>query len=268
MPADASPRSANRAGAVASVNAAGSQSATSSHSRGIDTRASGVGRTDQAEATRRVVSDERADAHISTRLPQALKAELEEMAKGESRSLTAQVISIFENYIDARDDSGLGLLTALITAVLADLGPAAAALGAAPSAEATRDWIASSPFAYDQAVQAINVLLEAFRPPGERLPEHLREPRPLPAAPVSGEGPPIEIDFNGQARALGEGAAGLALLAVADPDALLPGTGHGKLRRLGVRIQQRFPDAAERIRANLERHRQEKLGRAPDEGKP
>src|SRR5205823_7325465 len=38
MPADASPRSANRAGAVASVNAAGSQSATSSHSKGIDTR--------------------------------------------------------------------------------------------------------------------------------------------------------------------------------------------------------------------------------------
>src|SRR6202040_2265273 len=51
IPADASPRSANRAGAVASVNAAGSQSATSSHSRGIDTRASGVGRTDQTEAT-------------------------------------------------------------------------------------------------------------------------------------------------------------------------------------------------------------------------
>src|SRR5258705_8865791 len=51
MPADASPRSANRAGAVASVNAAGSQSATSSHSKGVDTRASGVGRTDQAEAT-------------------------------------------------------------------------------------------------------------------------------------------------------------------------------------------------------------------------
>jgi hypothetical protein len=51
MPADASPRSANCAGAVASVNAAGSQSATSSHSRGIDTRAPGVGRTDQAEAT-------------------------------------------------------------------------------------------------------------------------------------------------------------------------------------------------------------------------
>src|ERR1700748_438253 len=51
MPADASPRSANRAGAVASVNAAGLQSATSSHSRGIYTRASGGGRTDQAEAT-------------------------------------------------------------------------------------------------------------------------------------------------------------------------------------------------------------------------
>jgi hypothetical protein len=51
MPAEASPRSARRRGAVTSVNAAGSQSATSSHASGIDTRASGVGRTDQAEAT-------------------------------------------------------------------------------------------------------------------------------------------------------------------------------------------------------------------------
>jgi len=102
------------------------------------------------------------------------------------------------------------------------------------------------------------VLLEAFRPPGERLPEHLREARPLPAAPVSGEGPPIEIDFNAQARALGKGAARLALLAVADPDAFPPGTGHGKLRRLGVRIRQRFPDIAARLRAELERHRAHK----------
>ena len=51
MPAAASPRSAKRAGAVASVKAAGSQPATSSHSSGIETRASGVGRTDHAEAT-------------------------------------------------------------------------------------------------------------------------------------------------------------------------------------------------------------------------
>jgi hypothetical protein len=33
------------------VNAAGIAAATSSHSSGIETRASGVGRTDQAEAT-------------------------------------------------------------------------------------------------------------------------------------------------------------------------------------------------------------------------
>jgi hypothetical protein len=51
MPSDASPLSAKRAGAVTSVNAAGSTSATSSHVSGIETRASGVGRTDHAEAT-------------------------------------------------------------------------------------------------------------------------------------------------------------------------------------------------------------------------
>src|SRR5439155_249192 len=51
MPAAESPRSAKRFGAVISVNAVGSQSATSSHSSGIETRASGVGLTDQADAT-------------------------------------------------------------------------------------------------------------------------------------------------------------------------------------------------------------------------
>jgi len=40
-----------RDGAVTSVNAAGSHAATSSHASGIDTRASGVARTDHAEAT-------------------------------------------------------------------------------------------------------------------------------------------------------------------------------------------------------------------------
>ena len=51
MPAEASPRFLKRFGAVTSVNAAGSQSGTSSHSSGIDTRASGSGRTDHADAT-------------------------------------------------------------------------------------------------------------------------------------------------------------------------------------------------------------------------
>jgi len=51
MSADASPCSVNRRGAVTSVNAAGSQSATSFHESGIETRASDVGRTDHADAT-------------------------------------------------------------------------------------------------------------------------------------------------------------------------------------------------------------------------
>jgi hypothetical protein len=189
------------------------------------------------------------------------------MARANGRSLSAEVQTICEVKLAEQDDSGAGLLIALIMEVLVDLGPAAAALGAPPRAEPIRDWIANSAFAYDQAVQAINVLLEAFRPPGERLPEHLREPRLLPAAPVSGEGPPIETDFNAQARALGEGAARLALLAMADPDALTPGAGVGKLRRLGARIRQRFPDIAERIRANLKRRRREERA-AADEGTP
>ena len=51
MPAHGSPMSAKRCGTVATVKSAGSQSATSSHRRGVETRASGVARTEYADAT-------------------------------------------------------------------------------------------------------------------------------------------------------------------------------------------------------------------------
>ena len=51
MPADWSPTSANRFGTVSIVNAAGSHPGTSSHASGVDTRASGVGLTEYADAT-------------------------------------------------------------------------------------------------------------------------------------------------------------------------------------------------------------------------
>jgi hypothetical protein len=46
MPAPGSPTSANRCGMVAIVKASGSQVGTSSHDSGVDTRASGSGRTE------------------------------------------------------------------------------------------------------------------------------------------------------------------------------------------------------------------------------
>ena len=46
-----SPSAANRAGIVSMVNSAGSQPGTSSQVSGADTRASGPGRTEYAEAT-------------------------------------------------------------------------------------------------------------------------------------------------------------------------------------------------------------------------
>ncbi|CKR36213.1 Uncharacterised protein [Mycobacterium tuberculosis] len=46
IPAQGSPMSANRLGTVAMVNTAGSQPGTSSQCSGVDTRASGVARTE------------------------------------------------------------------------------------------------------------------------------------------------------------------------------------------------------------------------------
>ena len=51
MPSHGSPRSAHRSSTAGRVNAAGSQPGTSAHVSGVETRASWVGRTDQAEAT-------------------------------------------------------------------------------------------------------------------------------------------------------------------------------------------------------------------------
>ena len=51
MAAEGSPISANRSGTVSIVNAAGSHPGTSSQVSGVETRASGVGRTEYAEAT-------------------------------------------------------------------------------------------------------------------------------------------------------------------------------------------------------------------------
>ena len=51
MPSHGSPISAKRAGTVATVNASGLQSGTSSQRSGVDTRASGRERTEYAEAT-------------------------------------------------------------------------------------------------------------------------------------------------------------------------------------------------------------------------
>ena len=46
MPSHGSPSSATRSGTVATVNVSGRHSATSSQNSGVDTRASGVARTE------------------------------------------------------------------------------------------------------------------------------------------------------------------------------------------------------------------------------
>ena len=51
MPRHGSPSWAKRSGTVSMVNASGWQPATSSQVSGVETRASGVGRTEYAEAT-------------------------------------------------------------------------------------------------------------------------------------------------------------------------------------------------------------------------
>jgi hypothetical protein len=51
MPAQGSPSPRNRSGTVVIVNASGRQPSTSAQASGVETRPSGVGRTEYAEAT-------------------------------------------------------------------------------------------------------------------------------------------------------------------------------------------------------------------------
>jgi hypothetical protein len=196
--------------------------------------------------------DESGAAQLKVRLHEPVHADLRRDAVARGVPMNSVVADAVAEYINREDDSGFGLLLALVFTTVAGLGPAAAAIAHPERPESARDWMRDG-FAYDQVCQAIEMILEGLRPPGERLPRHLRKPRRLPAVPVAG-GPPIEIDLNAEARAYGEGSALLALRAITDPDALAP----SRLRRLGERIRERFPAVAEYVRTNVERYRAER----------
>jgi hypothetical protein len=196
-------------------------------------------------------SDEGGVAQLKVRLHDPEHADLRRDAAARGVPMNAVVADAVAEYINREDDAGFGLLLALVFTTVAGLGPAAAAIAHPERPETARDWM-RDPFAYDQMVQAVKTVLEGLRPPGERLPRHLRKPRRLPAVPVAG-GPPVEIDLNAEARAFGEGSALLALRAITDPNALAP----SRLRRLGERIRERFPAVAEYVRTNIERYHAE-----------
>jgi len=130
----------------------------------------------------------------------------------------------------------------LIAFVISDVGPAAASLGSRePTAEAIARW-ADNSYVFDQLVRAVNLILEAFRPEGDRRPHN-------PAL-----DPPINMDPNAEFFQVGEQLAEAALLAV-----LNPRSATAKFTRLGERLGENFdPVTIDRIAKNLKRLRRAK----------
>jgi len=139
----------------------------------------------------------------------------------------------------------------LIAFVISDVGPAAASLGSRePTAEAIARW-ADNSYVFDQVVRAVNLILEAFRPEGDRRPQN-------PAL-----DPPINMDPNAEFFQVGEQLAEAALLAVLNPRSVA-----AKFTRLGERLGENFdPVTVDRITKNLKRLRRAKsIDKAASEG--
>lgn len=114
-------------------------------------------------------------ADIKIRMREPLRAAIEGAAKENSQSMNAEMVHRLERsfadqraMMDALDLAYGRELTGLITAlaeVMKAVGSGAALLTTL-SPEESRNWW-NNPFAYDQAVRAVNEILEALRPAGE-----------------------------------------------------------------------------------------------------
>ena len=104
---------------------------------------------------------------------------------------------------------------------------------------------------FDQVVRAVNLILEAFRPEGDRRPHN-------PAL-----DPPINMDPNAEFFQVGEQLAEAALLTVLNPRSVA-----AKFTRLGERLGENFdPVTVDRITKNLKRLRRAKsIDKAASEG--
>jgi hypothetical protein len=144
-----------------------------------------------------------------------------------------------ERQLDQALETIFGQRTAGLAMLLAHVMRAAGQMAhpiATRSLEVAPDWMVN-PFAYDQAMRAATRVLEAFRPEGNPMPDHLKEPQVV-----------FDIDLNAVSRDLGRGVADPYLVAVADPNE----ASRADLKRIGSETREKLGDAvADRIAANF-----------------
>lgn len=185
---------------------------------------------------------------LGLRVTAQIKELLDSRARqsGRTQSQEAELLIELSSRAEQRLDQALelvygqqlaGLLT-LLGHAMREVGRVAGFMST-QTLEGAENWISDS-YAFDQAVQAAEVILKATRPEGDRdPPPYLPKGRPF---------GPGGADLDEVNRNFGIGIAGPYLVAVADPELAL----HAELKRIGTEVREKLgPDVAERIRQNI-----------------
>ena len=151
-----------------------------------------------------------ARAQVPLRIPETLRARIESSAKESSRSMNAEIVKriersferqdLVEEVLEATYGRQLAGLLMILGRSMKDVG-AHAGFVATRTVEGGTDWF-EVPYAFDQAAQAAETIIEACRPDGEKsIPQK------------SGIG-----GVNAMLATLGEGVAATTLSSIAAPE--------------------------------------------------
>jgi hypothetical protein len=168
---------------------------------------------------------------MSWRMTPESKAKLDTAAAQSGKSLGQELEQRLEasfqderrlgDALDLAFGEQLSALLMLLAATMHDVRRVAHYFGTM-RIEPQPNWMAD-PFTYDQVTKAVNLILEAFRPGGDRVPDHLKESDP------GNLHEPSNIGLQ---------AAGTYLVAVADPNAEDP------VHRIGRKTREKLGEAA------------------------
>lgn len=117
---------------------------------------------------RRKIAD---SAQIKFRVPDSLRAQLEQAAAERGASLNAEITERLQRSLGAKrhwetmDNPQANAIIELLANVIYATGQNAGTFAAMSAAGGASWW--SDPYAYDQVAQAVRIALEQMRPPGE-----------------------------------------------------------------------------------------------------
>ena len=107
-------------------------------------------------------------AQVPLRIPEALRARLEKAAKAGNKSMNAEILKRLDMSFQFEARFGGPGLIEMIENMVSVMRPAGELSGYYETSELKNrgKWM-SLPFAFDQAAQAANAVLEIYRPPGK-----------------------------------------------------------------------------------------------------